>query len=146
MSSPKNEGPNSASYRIEFTRNDDGAWTASVDGSGGAIARGQSFRHVRHRAEQVFVRSVPAAAGGKVDLVLHLPAPMQEALRRASASRAIAAEALRLADEATAVAAALLVRECGMTMADAAQALGLSRRHLQLLLSGAPEQEVSTPK
>ena len=124
-----------ATYRVDVERDESGAWIAAIAGVPGAHTYGRSLRQVRQRTREALSLWVDDADGSELAFDIHLPRDARTALHRASSARRATVEAQRTSSSATSDAAAVLVRDCNLSLRDAADLLGLSHQRLQQLLT-----------
>ena len=124
-----------ATYHVDIERDESGAWIATVTGVPGAHTYGRSLRQVRQRTREALSLWVDDADNSNLDFELHLSRDARIALRRASSARRATTRARHASSAATSDAAAVLVRDCSLSLRDAAELLGLSHQRLQQLLA-----------
>jgi predicted RNase H-like HicB family nuclease len=124
-----------ATYHVDIERDESGAWIATVAGVAGAHTYGRSLRQVRQRVREALSLWVDDADGSELEFEVHLQRDARTALRRASSARQATVEAAKASSATTNDAAVCLVRDCGLSLRDAAELLGLSHQRLQQLLT-----------
>jgi predicted RNase H-like HicB family nuclease len=124
-----------ATYHVDIERDESGAWIAAIDGVAGAHTFGRSLRQVRRRAREVLSLWVDDAHDSELEFEVHLPRGARNAIRRAASTRQATIEAQQASSAATNDAAAFLVRDCNLSLRDAADLLGLSHQRLQQLIA-----------
>jgi predicted RNase H-like HicB family nuclease len=123
-----------ATYHVDIERDESGAWIATVVAVPGAHTYGRSLRQVRRRTREALSLWVDDADDAELEFEVHLPRDARTALRRATTARRATLEAQRASASATSETAAFLVRNCGLSLRDAAELLDLSHQRLQQLL------------
>lgn len=124
-----------ATYHVDIGRDESGVWIATVRGVGGAHTHGRSLPQVRTRAREALSLWVDDADEADLEFELHLPREARATLRRAVSARKAATREQEASAIATDDAALVLVRDCGLSLRDAAELLGLSHQRLQQLLT-----------
>ena len=127
-----------ATYRVDIERDESGAWIATVAGVPGAHTYGSSLRQVRRRSREALSLWVDDADDADIEFELHLPRDTRTALRRVFLARKATTRAAKESSTATNDVAVFLVRDCNLSLRDAAELLGLSHQRLQQVLA---EQE-----
>ena len=131
-------------YQVEITRDESGAWIATVPDVPGAHTYGRSLRQARTRIREALSLWVDDADDAELDYKIHLPAAARDVVRRASAARSEAARASDRATASTEEAATMLARDFGFSLRDAGELLGLSHQRMQQILSRASTFDAST--
>jgi predicted RNase H-like HicB family nuclease len=124
-----------ATYQVDITRDETGAWIAAVQDVPGAHTYGRSLRQARNRIREVLSLWVDDADDAEFECRIHLPASARDLVRRATSARAEAARAIDRAAASTEEVATALVHDFGMSLRDAGELLNLSHQRMQQILT-----------
>ena len=122
-------------YKVELSRDESGAWIATVPGVRGCHTYGRSLRQVKHRIREALSLWVHDADRADLTFDVRLPAGARRGLTQAERARARALQAQQSAQREIASTASQLTNGLGLSVRDAADLLGLSHQRVQQILA-----------
>jgi predicted RNase H-like HicB family nuclease len=122
-------------YRIHLERDENGAWIVRSPDVPGFHTYGRSLRQARNRAREALSLWVEDADDAGLDFKYHLPKRWREATRGFRQARTRAINAEREAQALATDVANYLTADCGLSLRDAAELLGLSHQRVQQLIA-----------
>ncbi len=133
-----------ARYDVEIERDTRGWWVASFPAVPGAHTQGRSITQALRRAREALSLWVPGADEAELHPVIHLPADVRAAVRRAAHARAVAARAQEEALRTLRESIRRLTLDEGLSTRDVAALLELSPSRVDQLKQEASSAHHST--
>ncbi|MCC6748355.1 MAG: type II toxin-antitoxin system HicB family antitoxin [Deltaproteobacteria bacterium] len=120
-------------FTVQYARDEDGWWVASVRGLRGCHTQGRSLDEARRRVREALSLCVEGAESAELVDVVKLPRDLELELRRAAALRRKAV-ALEEQAQAQVSSAARALRRAKISTRDAGRLLGLSHQRVHQVL------------
>lgn len=114
------------SYTVRYERDDTGWWVATVKGVKGCHTQGRTIEEARRRIREALGLFVKNADGARLEDEVRLPSKVRAALGRYRTLRTRLERDQEAAAAATRDAVAVLRKDFGLSVRDAADLLGLS--------------------
>lgn len=124
-------------YRVKVSRDETGAWIASVPRVAGCHTHGRSLGEVKRRIREALSLWVDDAERAELDLDVELPPGIRRRIDEARSSRREAERAAEAAWTASAKAVKELTERSGLSLRDAAELVGLSHQRVHQIASGS---------
>jgi predicted RNase H-like HicB family nuclease len=140
MAKPKNK------YLVQFERDDDGRWVATVPRVPGCFTQGRTIEQARERVREALQAwfDLPKPYAGTIADDVRFPAAVQRAVRTANDARQRALEAAAEASRATREALTA-VADLGLSLRDAGAVVGMTRQRAQQLVA-APARRAAAAR
>jgi predicted RNase H-like HicB family nuclease len=126
-------------YSVKISRDETGAWTASVPSVPGCHTYGRSLRAAKRRIREALSLWVDDADKAELRFRLDLPPSIRHEIDQLIEARRRADAAARHAAVASRRTVRRLLERSGLSTRDAAELVGLSHQRVQQLLSDATD-------
>jgi len=120
---------------MHLERDENGAWIVRSPHVPGFHTYGRSLRQAKSRAREALSLWVEDADDAELEFQYHLPKQWREATRGFRQARTRAMNAEREAQVLATEVASYLTADCGLSLRDAAELLGLSHQRVQQLIA-----------
>src|SRR5229473_3237099 len=120
-------------YKVNYERDEDGWWMASVVGVDGCRTQGRTIKQARSRIREALKLFVPDADHAELQDNVQLPSAVKAALKRREKVRAQRELFEKKERDSTQLAAQRLIKE-GYGMRDAGALLNLSYQRVQQIV------------